>query len=170
MYRDSLTGQQVLQNQRDTKWHTRTTMLGFDVMVWRVKLSVGVTCHAYLLEIKGLFARGSRPGRTLGESVGGIFEMESSDWSNGSGIRYHIFDTRPDTEFKSQLVCLTTCLCVKLIFLTTYHHQLYTSTLCDGGICRVPALMPVLDVEQSYHVLQSLNMVRTRRASGRTGP
>ena len=24
--------------------------------------------------------------------------MDSSDWSNG--IRYHIFDTRPDTEFK----------------------------------------------------------------------
>ena len=25
--------------------------------------------------------------------------MDSSDWSNG--IQYHIFDTRPDTEFKS---------------------------------------------------------------------
>ena len=25
--------------------------------------------------------------------------MDSSDWSNG--IRYHIFDTRPDTEFNS---------------------------------------------------------------------
>jgi len=24
--------------------------------------------------------------------------MDSSDWSNG--IRYHIIDTRPDTEFK----------------------------------------------------------------------
>jgi len=24
--------------------------------------------------------------------------MDSSDWSNG--IRYHILDTRPDTEFK----------------------------------------------------------------------
>ena len=34
----------------------------------------------------------------FGESVGVIFEMDSSDWSNG--IRYHIFDTRPDTEFK----------------------------------------------------------------------
>ena len=30
------------------------------------------------------------------ESVGGIFEMDNSDWS--SRIRYHIFDTRPDTE------------------------------------------------------------------------
>ena len=27
--------------------------------------------------------------------------MYSSDWSNG--IRYHIFDTRPDTEFKVEL-------------------------------------------------------------------
>jgi hypothetical protein len=25
-------------------------------------------------------------------------EMDSSDWSNG--IRYHTFDTKPDTEFK----------------------------------------------------------------------
>ena len=64
----------------------------------RVKLSVGVTGHAYLLEIEGLFTQGSRPGRTFGESVGGILEMDSSDWSNG--IRYHVFDTKPDTEFK----------------------------------------------------------------------
>ena len=28
-----------------------------------------------------------------------IFQVDSSDWSNG--IRYHIFDARPDTEFKS---------------------------------------------------------------------
>jgi hypothetical protein len=63
-----------------------------------VKLSVGVTGHAAILEIEGLFTQGSRPGRTLAESVGGIFAMDSSDWSNG--IRYHIFDTRPDTEFK----------------------------------------------------------------------
>ena len=62
-----------------------------------LKLSVGVTSHAYLLEIEGLFTQGSRPGRTLGESVGGIFEMDNFDWSNR--IRYHIFDTRPDTEF-----------------------------------------------------------------------
>jgi hypothetical protein len=62
-----------------------------------VKLSVGVTCHADLLEIEGLFTQGSRPGWTVGESVGGILVMDSSDWSNG--IRYHIFDTRHDTEF-----------------------------------------------------------------------
>jgi len=48
-----------------------------------VKLSVGVTCHAYLLEFEGLFTHGSRHGRTVGESVGGILEMDSSDWSNG---------------------------------------------------------------------------------------
>ena len=64
------------------------------------KLSVGGTSPSYLLEIKGLFTQGSRPGRTVGESVGGIIEMYSSDWSNG--IRYHIFDTRPDTEFKQK--------------------------------------------------------------------
>jgi hypothetical protein len=34
----------------------------------------------------------------FGESIGGILEMEGSDWSNG--IQYHIFDTKPDTEFK----------------------------------------------------------------------
>jgi len=63
-----------------------------------VKLSVGVTSHPYLLEIEGLFTQGWRPGRTVGESVGGMFKMDSYDWSNG--IRYHTFDTRPDTEFK----------------------------------------------------------------------
>jgi hypothetical protein len=26
--------------------------------------------------------------------------MDSSHWSNG--IRYHVFDTRPDTEFKTR--------------------------------------------------------------------
>jgi hypothetical protein len=38
------------------------------------------------------------PAGTFGESVGGYFEMDSSDWSNG--IRYHIFVTRSDTESK----------------------------------------------------------------------
>jgi hypothetical protein len=61
------------------------------------KLSVGVPWNAYLLETESLFTPGSRPGRTVGEPVGGIFYMDCSDWS--SGIRYHIFDTRPDTEF-----------------------------------------------------------------------
>jgi hypothetical protein len=72
------------------------------------KLSVGVTRNACLLETEGLFTQGWQPpGWTFGESVGGIYEMGSSDWSNG--IRYHIFVTRPDTEFK--LLCVEiTCM------------------------------------------------------------
>jgi hypothetical protein len=35
----------------------------------------------------------------IGESVCGILKMDDSDWSNG--IRYHMFDTRRDTEFKA---------------------------------------------------------------------
>jgi hypothetical protein len=56
-----------------------------------------MTRDAESFEIEGLFTQGSRPSRASGETVGGIIEMDSSDWSNG--IRYHIFDTRPDTEF-----------------------------------------------------------------------
>jgi len=63
-----------------------------------LKLSVGLTGQVYLLEIEGLFTQGSQPGRTVGGSVDGMFEMDCSDWSNG--IRYHVVDTRPDTEFK----------------------------------------------------------------------
>ena len=37
------------------------------------KLSLGVTCHPYLLEIDGLLTHGWLPGRTVGESVDGIF-------------------------------------------------------------------------------------------------
>jgi hypothetical protein len=57
------------------------------------------TSLPYLLEIEGLFTQGSRPGRPVGESVGGISNMGSSDLSDD--IRYHVFDTRPDTEFNS---------------------------------------------------------------------
>jgi len=76
----------------------------------RLKLSVGGTCPSDLLEIEGLLTRESRPGRTFGESVGGILETDSSDWSNG--IRHHIFDTRLDTEFNtsryaSRQACVT---------------------------------------------------------------
>jgi len=53
-----------------------------------LKLIVGVTSHAYVLENEGPFTRGSRPGRTVSESVGGVFEMGTSDLSNG--IRYHM--------------------------------------------------------------------------------
>lgn len=35
LYWDQLTGAQILENQRNAKWHTRTTLLGFDVMgIW----------------------------------------------------------------------------------------------------------------------------------------
>ena len=67
-----------------------------------LKLSFGRTSPFYLLEIEGLFTQGSRPGRTFGDSVGGFLVMDGSDWSNG--IRYHIFVTRPDTEFKAERV------------------------------------------------------------------
>jgi len=49
----------------------------------QLELSVGVTGHAEILEIDGLFTQGSRPGRTCGESVGGILVMSSSHSSNG---------------------------------------------------------------------------------------
>jgi hypothetical protein len=63
-----------------------------------VQLSVGLTSHPDLHETWDLFTEGSRPGPTYGGSVGLIFRIDCSDWSNG--IRYHIFVTRPDTEFK----------------------------------------------------------------------
>ena len=63
-----------------------------------LKLSVGVPRNANLLEIEGLFTQGSRPGRSFNKPVGGTFEVDSSDWYWLYGIRYHIFDTRSDTE------------------------------------------------------------------------
>jgi len=56
-----------------------------------LKLSVAVTGHPEILEIEGQFTQGSSSGRTLGESVGRNFEMDSSDSSNGT--RYHSFRT-----------------------------------------------------------------------------
>jgi len=72
-------------------------MLATSSDVMPIKLSVSVSGHAVLLEIEGL---GSQPGRTVGESIDGILEMASSDWSYG--IRYHIINTRPDTELNSR--------------------------------------------------------------------
>jgi len=63
----------------------------------QLKLSVGDTIVPDPLETEGLLTQGLRGGRTVGEPVGGILELDSSDWSNG--IRYHIFDTRPDSGF-----------------------------------------------------------------------
>jgi len=62
------------------------------------KLSVGATCRPDLLEIEALFK--SRPGRTFGEVIGVISEMDSYDWHWSNAIRYLIFDTRPDTVSK----------------------------------------------------------------------
>ena len=67
-----------------------------------ITLSVGATCRPDLLETDGLFTQGSRPSRTFGESIGVIFEMDSYDWHWywSNAFRYHIFNSRPDTEFK----------------------------------------------------------------------
>ena len=52
--------------------------------VARLRPSDGETGLPQFLEIEGLFTQGSRPGRTSGESIGGIFEMDTSDWSHGT--------------------------------------------------------------------------------------
>jgi len=77
--------------------------------VYSRKLSVRESSLPYLLEIEGLCAQVSRPARTVGEAVGGIFEMDSSDWSNG--IRYHTFDTKSDTEFKTPFYDVASSIC-----------------------------------------------------------
>jgi len=76
-------------------------------------LGVTVTCYPCLLETEGRFTQGWRHCRTFGESVGGISEMDSSDWS--SGIRYRTFVTRPDTEFKCGVD-------IKVCWLTIWHR------------------------------------------------
>ena len=45
-----------------------------------------------------VYLQGSRCDQSVGESIGGISEMGSDHWSNG--VRYQIFDTRPDNLFK----------------------------------------------------------------------
>ena len=47
-------------------------------------------------KIDGLLSHESRPCRISAGRRGRIFALDSSDWSNG--LRYHNFDTRPDTE------------------------------------------------------------------------
>ena len=46
-----------------------------------------------VFEIEGLFTQGWRPGRTVSESVGGILEMSSSDWSERDSIPYLLHQT-----------------------------------------------------------------------------
>jgi hypothetical protein len=88
-----------------------------------------MTSHPEILETEGPFTQESRPSRTFGDSVGGMFEMEGSDWSNG--IRYHPFDTRSDTEFKVifhiDVVILSSCSKMTISYLVTMH-----------GDCRSP--------------------------------
>ena len=50
--------------------------------------------------------------------------MYSSDWSNGIRIRYHIIDTRPDTEFKVELEMWGT-------------FMIYSTLLSGGGGAQV---------------------------------
>jgi len=51
----------------------------------------------FFSKIEGLLTHESRPGRISAGRRGQIFDLDCSDWSNG--LRYHNFDTRPDTEF-----------------------------------------------------------------------
>jgi hypothetical protein len=55
-----------------TKANRKPRRVGRALPLVCLKLSVGVKCHPYLFEIEGQFTQGWRPGRTLGESVGGI--------------------------------------------------------------------------------------------------
>jgi len=86
--------------------HRQRALQAINIFHWHLKLSVGVTSQAEILRIGGLFTQGWRPGPTVGESVGGILDMDSSDWSNE--IRYHTFYTRPDTE-SEQFILEATC-------------------------------------------------------------
>jgi len=52
-----------------------------------------VTSHAEALDINGLFTQESRTGQ-----IAKIGRRDFSDWLNG--LRYHNFDTKPDTESK----------------------------------------------------------------------
>jgi hypothetical protein len=49
-------------------------------------------------KIEGLLTHESRPCRISAGRRGRMFALDSLDWS--IGLRYHNFDTRPDTEFK----------------------------------------------------------------------
>jgi hypothetical protein len=63
-----------------------------------LKLSVEDPSVPDLLELEGLLTLGSPRGRTVGEPVGGIFQMDNLYWLDR--IRYHILNTRPGTEFE----------------------------------------------------------------------
>jgi hypothetical protein len=56
-------------------------------------LTLSVRGTLYLLVIEGIFTQGWRPGRAVGESVGGILEMDISDWSERDSIPYLRYQT-----------------------------------------------------------------------------
>ena len=82
----------------EMRYYNDVWELTLETMVWKVRvgvgpaahrlprrltrfnLSVGVTCHPQLLEIEGLFTQGWRPGRTFGESVGGMLEIQNTQF------------------------------------------------------------------------------------------
>ena len=49
------------------------------------------------LKMQDLLTQESRPGQISAGRRGRISDLDSSDWSNG--LRYHNFNTSPDTEF-----------------------------------------------------------------------
>jgi len=63
------------------------------------ELGVRGTCPSYHLEFECLFAQESQSGRIFGESVGGIFDLDCSDWLKG--LRYNNIDTKPEAKFNS---------------------------------------------------------------------
>ena len=71
--------------------HAITTSYPMDASI---KLSVGGTCPTDLLEIEGLLIQGTRRDRTVGEPVGGILEMDSSDWVERDSIPRLRYQTR----------------------------------------------------------------------------
>jgi len=68
-----------------------------------LELSVGLTGQVCLLDIECLFTQGSRRGRSSGDLVGGVFDLDGSNWSNS--LRYHNFDIKPDTETEGKSGC-----------------------------------------------------------------
>jgi hypothetical protein len=63
------------------------------------KLSVGRACPVHLLDIEGLLTEGWRAGRTFGDAVGGILEMDNSD-----GSRFGTIPSIPDPTLSLRTV------------------------------------------------------------------
>ena len=63
-----------------------------------LQLRVGVTSHAYRLEIEGLFAHESHHGRVSGDLVGGIRDLDTV------GRIPYSTHLRPNVKIKPQLL------------------------------------------------------------------